>query len=102
MKIKRNSCIRTKGRKWFGSCGRNICACSQNISRTAGFTTRLREHNIEPWIVSASAEEIVRMVASDPKYGLHIKPENVIGVNLLLSYEDGRVVSSAEEKKAEM
>ena len=59
----------------------------------------LREHNIEPWVVSASAEEIVRMVASDPKYGLHIKPENVIGVNLLLSYEDGRVVSSAEERR---
>ena len=59
----------------------------------------LRQHNIEPWVVSASAEEIVRMVASDPKYGLHIKPENVIGVNLLLSYEDGHVVSSAEERK---
>ena len=60
----------------------------------------LRERDIEIWVVSASAEEIVRMVASDPTYGLHIKPENVIGVNLLLAYGDGRVVSSAEERIA--
>ena len=25
---------------------KNICSCSQNISRTTGFTTELREHNI--------------------------------------------------------
>ena len=60
----------------------------------------MRKNNIEPWVVSASAEEIVRMIVSDPKYGLHIKPEHVIGVNLLLSYETGQVISSAEERKA--
>ena len=75
--------------------------CSQNISRTAGFTTRLREHNIEPWIVSASAEEIVRMVASDPKYGLHIKPENVIGV-MLLSMKMGMLHLLQKREKPEI
>ena len=60
---------------------------------------QLRSFNIEPWVVSASAEEVVRMVVSDPKYGLHIKPEHVIGVNLLLMYPNGTIISSAEEGK---
>ena len=59
----------------------------------------LRLYDIEPWVVSASAEDIVRMVVSDPKYGLHIKPEHVIGVNLLLEYPDGTMISSAEQRK---
>jgi phosphorylcholine phosphatase len=45
---------------------------------------RLHEHGIEVWIVSAVAEEIVRMIASDPRYGYNVKPQNVIGINLLL------------------
>jgi hypothetical protein len=35
-------------------------------------------------VISAASEELVRMVASDPKYGYNVKPQNVIGVNLLL------------------
>ncbi|MCB1884403.1 MAG: haloacid dehalogenase-like hydrolase [Geminicoccaceae bacterium] len=45
---------------------------------------RLMENGIDVYIVSAANEEAVRAVASDPKYGYNIKPENVIGVSLLL------------------
>ena len=46
---------------------------------------RLLMHSgIEVFVVSAAAEELVRMVLSDPKYGYNVKPENVIGVSLLL------------------
>ncbi|MEO8855855.1 MAG: haloacid dehalogenase-like hydrolase [Burkholderiaceae bacterium] len=44
----------------------------------------LMAHGIEVFVVSAAAEELVRMVLSDPRYGYHVKPENVIGVSLLL------------------
>jgi phosphoserine phosphatase len=45
---------------------------------------RLMEHGIEVYVISASHEELVRMIASDPKYGYNVKPENVIGVSTLL------------------
>lgn len=45
---------------------------------------KLRENGIEVYVMTAANEEIVRMVASDPKYGYKVKPENVIGVNVLL------------------
>jgi len=44
----------------------------------------LQENGIEVFFVSAALEELVRMVACDPQYGLNIKPENVIGVSTLL------------------
>lgn len=44
----------------------------------------LMQHGIEVFVVSAAAEELVRMVLSDPKYGYHVKPQNVIGVSLVL------------------
>jgi phosphorylcholine phosphatase len=44
----------------------------------------LTRHGIEVFVVSAASEELVRMVLADPKYGYHVKPENVIGVSLLL------------------
>jgi hypothetical protein len=45
---------------------------------------RLMEHCIEVYVIIASHEELVRMIASDPKYGYNVKPENVIGVSTLL------------------
>ncbi len=45
---------------------------------------RLQENGIEVYVISAASEELVRMIASDPKYGYNVKPENVFGVNLLL------------------
>lgn len=45
---------------------------------------KLRENGIEVYIMTAALEELVRMVAADPKYGYNVKPENVIGVTTLL------------------
>ena len=59
----------------------------------------LQEHGIEVWIVSASLEELVRMVASNPKYGLALPPERVLGVNLMLHKPDGSVTVGALERK---
>lgn len=45
---------------------------------------RLTAARIKVWIVTAAGEELCRMVASDPRYGLNVAPENVVGVNLWL------------------
>ncbi|KAH7386285.1 phosphorylcholine phosphatase [Cadophora sp. MPI-SDFR-AT-0126] len=45
---------------------------------------KLAANGITPYIVSASNEEVVRMVVSDPKYGFNIKPENVLGVAIMM------------------
>lgn len=45
---------------------------------------RLMANGIDVYVVSASSEELVRMVSSDPKYGYNVKPENVIGVTTML------------------
>lgn len=45
---------------------------------------KLRENGIDVYIMTAAHEEIIRMVACDPKYGYNIDPEKVIGVNVLL------------------
>jgi len=60
----------------------------------------LQEQGIEVWIVSASLEELVRMVASNPKYGLALAPQRVIGVNLMLHKPDGSVTVGALERTA--
>lgn len=45
---------------------------------------KLQENGIEVYVMTAASEELVRMVVADPKYGYNAKPQNVIGVNLLL------------------
>ncbi len=44
----------------------------------------LQANGIEVYVMTAALEELVRMVVSDPKYGINVKPENVIGVSCLL------------------
>ena len=44
----------------------------------------LQKNGIDVYVITAANEEIVRMVASDPKYGYNVKPENIFGVNVLL------------------
>lgn len=56
----------------------------------------LMDNGISVYIVSAAHEELVRMVASDPKYGYKVKPENVVGVTTLLKdQKTGEVTTSA-------
>lgn len=56
---------------------------------------RLQEHGIEVYVISAASEELVRMIASDPKYGYNVKPENVFGVNLLLKDRDSGALTTS-------
>ncbi len=56
---------------------------------------RLQENGIEVYVVSAALEELVRMVVSDPKYGINVKPENVIGVTCLLKDRTTHDVTTA-------
>ncbi|WP_406730055.1 haloacid dehalogenase-like hydrolase [Streptomyces sp. NBC_01794] len=44
----------------------------------------LDKQGIKVYVMTAASEELVRMVVSDPKYGLGVDPENVIGVTTLL------------------
>lgn len=44
----------------------------------------LSANGIEVYIMTAAHEELVRMVAADPKYGYNVKAQNVIGVTTLL------------------
>ena len=57
----------------------------------------LMAHGIEVFIVSAASEEIVRMVVADPQYGYHVKPQNVIGVSLLLRDRAAGTVTTARK-----
>jgi phosphoserine phosphatase len=44
----------------------------------------LMANGIDVYVITAASEELVRFVASDPKYGYNVKPENVIGVTTYL------------------
>lgn len=44
----------------------------------------LMDNGISVYVISASHEELVRFVASDPKYGYNVPPQNVIGVTTML------------------
>ncbi len=57
----------------------------------------LMDNGIEVYIVSAASEEIVRMVVSDPQYGYHVKPQNVIGVSVLLRDRLAGTVTTARK-----
>ena len=61
----------------------------------------LMAHGIEVYVVSAASEELVRMVLSDPRYGYHVKPQNVIGVSLLLRERSSGGVTTARKLIAE-
>lgn len=58
----------------------------------------MKKAGIDVWIVSAALEELVRMVASDPQYGLNVLPEQVVGVNLLMNTPEGTPRISAHDR----
>ncbi|MDU4092563.1 MAG: haloacid dehalogenase-like hydrolase [Pantoea sp.] len=55
----------------------------------------LRDNGIEVYIMSAAHEELVRIIASNEKYGYQVKPENVFGVNTLLTDPRGGKITTA-------
>ncbi|KAK0386381.1 hypothetical protein NLU13_6218 [Sarocladium strictum] len=60
---------------------------------------RLMEHGIQVYILTAALEELVRMVASDPKYGYNVPPENVIGVTMLLANDSSPSTPTSARKQ---
>jgi phosphoserine phosphatase len=61
----------------------------------------LRARGIRVYVVTAAAEELVRMVVADPRYGLNIAPADVIGVTMLLRDPADGSVSTARKRIAE-
>ncbi|KAF4549879.1 Hypothetical protein D9617_19g101840 [Elsinoe fawcettii] len=61
--------------------------------------TALQAANISVYVITAANEEIVRMVASDPKYGYNVPPENVIGVSMLLRSPGGELTTARKQIK---
>lgn len=58
----------------------------------------LTQNGIEVYVITAALEELVRMVVSDPKYGINIKPENVIGLTTLLINPETHEVTTARKQ----
>jgi hypothetical protein len=61
----------------------------------------LHENGIAVYIITAALEELIRMIVSDPKYGINVKPENVIGLSCLLKDRKTQEVTTARKKIAE-
>jgi hypothetical protein len=59
---------------------------------------RLMANGIDVYVITASQEELIRMVLADPKYGYNVKPENIIGVATLLK-DDTQLTTSRKEIK---
>ncbi|KAM0328046.1 hypothetical protein ACHAQA_005448 [Verticillium albo-atrum] len=62
---------------------------------------RLMENGIEVYVMTAASEELVRMVASDPKYGYNVPAENVIGVTMLLANASSPSTPTTARKQIE-
>ena len=59
---------------------------------------KLMENGIEVYVMTAASEELVRMVAADPKYGYNVKPQNVIGVTTLLRNRETGELTTARKQ----
>lgn len=62
---------------------------------------KLMNNGIDVYVISAASEELVRMVASDPKYGYNVPPEKVIGVSLLMKNLTSGAVTAARKQIAD-
>jgi phosphoserine phosphatase len=60
----------------------------------------LQANGIEVYVITAALEELTRMIVSDPKYGLNVKPENVIGVSCLLKDRQTQKLTTARKQIA--
>lgn len=58
----------------------------------------LMANGIEVFVVTAAAEELVRMIVADPLYGYSVKPANVIGVNLALRHPVTQDITTSRKK----
>ncbi|PVH99775.1 hypothetical protein DM02DRAFT_614768 [Periconia macrospinosa] len=61
----------------------------------------LMAHGIDVYVISAAHEELVRMVASDPKYGYNVPPQNVIGVTTMMrNATSGKLTNARKQIEA--
>jgi len=60
----------------------------------------LQANGIEVYVITAALEELTRMIVSDPKYGLNVKPENVIGMSCLLKDRKTQELTTARKQIA--
>ena len=60
----------------------------------------LMEHGIAVYVISSAAEELVRMVMADPKFGYGTRPEHVIGVSMLLKDRVSGAIATARQRIA--
>ncbi|MDM8537440.1 HAD family hydrolase [Desulfobacterales bacterium HSG17] len=58
----------------------------------------LQMNGIEVYVITAALEDLIRMIVSDPKYGLNVKPENVIGLSCLLKDRKTQKVTTARKQ----
>jgi len=58
----------------------------------------LRQAGIQVYVMTAASEELVRMVVSDPKYGLGIDPKHVFGMTMLLKDPKTGEVTTARKQ----
>lgn len=49
---------------------------------TQNLMKALQDNGIEVYVCSASLEDVVRVFATNPKYGDNLKPENIVGMRL--------------------
>ncbi|KAF9696279.1 hypothetical protein EKO04_005509 [Ascochyta lentis] len=61
----------------------------------------LMDNGIAVYVISAAHEELVRMVASDPKYGYNVPPQNVIGVTTMLVNSTSGYLTNARKQIVE-
>ncbi|KZM18333.1 uncharacterized protein EKO05_0000270 [Ascochyta rabiei] len=61
----------------------------------------LMDNGIAVYVISAAHEELVRMVASDPKYGYNVPPQNVIGVTTMLVNSTSGFLTNARKQIVE-
>jgi phosphoserine phosphatase len=61
----------------------------------------LMDNGIAVYVISAAHEELVRMVASDPKYGYNVPPQNVIGVTTVLKNTTSGALTNARKQITE-
>lgn len=58
----------------------------------------LMANGIDVYVITAASEELVRFVASDPKYGYNVPPENVIGVTTMLKNATSGELTNARKQ----
>ena len=75
-------------------------ALPRTFLRMRELVAALETRGVACWVVSASSEELVRLLVCDPARGLPIPPERVCGCNVLLEAPDRTVTWGAKARSA--